>query len=320
MPELLPCYLIHGTDHAKVGERRSRLRRLAEQISPGNIESFSGENGEPADVVAALHAMTFAVGRRFLIVDGIERWKSDNTEELEQALKEIPPETTVALFGREDGRQCVPKALIDAVKQAGGAVDQEQKAKARDMPGIAIAAAQAAGIRLDRESAVLICQRAGNRPARIEREVEKLAIYADGGELTLEEVTKLTGGEIELRVFDLADMLVAADTTAALTTLLDLFGQGERIEGLVPQIARTLRTAVLAADRLDAGEPPSEIKRDLRMPPFAADRLLRDLRGRDPVVLKQALTRLARLEAGTRGREQLQSETQAVRAVLAIAR
>ncbi|HEU0316408.1 MAG TPA: hypothetical protein VFR49_03705, partial [Solirubrobacteraceae bacterium] len=75
-PAFKPAYLIHGTDHARVGERRARLRAIAAAESgAGGVELIEGDAATPETVAAALCAMTFAVGRRFVIVDGVERWR-----------------------------------------------------------------------------------------------------------------------------------------------------------------------------------------------------------------------------------------------------
>ena len=71
---------------------------------------FEGERATPEAVAHALNAMTFALGRRFIIVDGVERWKDKELDALEAALKAIPPETTVAFFAREDSRDQGPRA------------------------------------------------------------------------------------------------------------------------------------------------------------------------------------------------------------------
>ena len=85
-----PAYLIHGDAHGRIAERRARLRTMAEAESGvEGVEVFEGEAATPEAIGAALNAMTFAVGRRFLIVDGVERWK-DAEVEAELLLKRIP--------------------------------------------------------------------------------------------------------------------------------------------------------------------------------------------------------------------------------------
>src|SRR3954462_14991116 len=98
VPTFKPAYLIHGDDHGRIGERRARLRALAEQEGGASgAEVFEGEDATPEGVAAALSARTFATGRRFLIVDGVERWKDKEvTAHLAPILASMPPETTVA--------------------------------------------------------------------------------------------------------------------------------------------------------------------------------------------------------------------------------
>ena len=48
-------------------------------------------------------------GRRFVIADGVERWKDADAEAVAAAMAGMDGDTmTVALFGREEGRYKVP--------------------------------------------------------------------------------------------------------------------------------------------------------------------------------------------------------------------
>ena len=46
-----------------------------------SVEVLDGETGTPAGVALALSAMTFAIGRRVILVDGVERWKQAEVEQ-----------------------------------------------------------------------------------------------------------------------------------------------------------------------------------------------------------------------------------------------
>src|SRR5882672_7638260 len=113
MPAWKPAYLIHGDAHGRIAERRARLRGMAENESGAEgVEIFEGDTSTPEAVGGALNAMTFAIGRRFVIADGVERWKDADVEAyLGAALKDLPPDTTVAFFAREDGRVKAPASL-----------------------------------------------------------------------------------------------------------------------------------------------------------------------------------------------------------------
>ena len=133
VPTFKPAYLIHGDDHGRIAERRARLRAVAEAESgTGGVELFEGDAATPEALALALRSMTFAIGRRFIVVDGVERWKDAEVEALlAPELANMPPDTTVAFFAREDGRIKAPAKLAAAVTKAGGDVAAESALKPR---------------------------------------------------------------------------------------------------------------------------------------------------------------------------------------------
>jgi DNA polymerase-3 subunit delta len=130
------------------------------------------------------------------------------------------------------------------------------------------------------------------------------------------------------RAFSLADAIVGGDAGEAVRSYLRLRTQGERLSGLVYLMAQRLRDAESVSVRLQAGEPPAEIKRSLRMPSRAADRLISDVARSEPERLRAAICRIADLELDTRGGaplsgfrtslSSLEEDTLAVRAILSI--
>src|SRR4051794_21540623 len=151
MPTFKAAYLVHGDDHGRIAERRGRLRAMAEAASgAGGVEVLEGDACTPDAVVAALSAMSFAVGRRFVIADGVERWKEADVAPVARAMAGADPETqTVAFFAREEGRHKAPAALHAAVKAAGGPVAEESAVKARELPRWLVARAAELGLVLD---------------------------------------------------------------------------------------------------------------------------------------------------------------------------
>ena len=322
-----PAYLIHGDDHGRLSERRARLRALAEAESGAQgIELFEGETATSEAVAGALSAMTFAMGRRFLIVDGVERWKAADMALIVPALAGLPPETTVVFFGREEGRAKIPDGLADAVRKAGGDVSTEQNVKPWDLPKWASAQAAQLGIELHPSAARVLVQHVGERQQRLLRELEKLALElsADRAQpvrLDAEQIEELTAGSAERKSWTLADALVARDGAAATRAYLELRDQGERLAGLLFTIARRLRDALDVATRLAAGESAAQVRRGLRMPPKAAERYLADVQRSDVPGLRNALAIVADLELASRGgsRGGLTEDTLAIEAISKIA-
>ena len=321
MPSLKPVYLIHGDDHGRIAERRAGLRALAERESgAGGLQVLEGDSATPEAAAAALSAMTLTPGRRFIVVDGVERWKEKDLGPLAEALAAPPPETTIAFFAREDSRASTPAALATAVKRAGGDVAEERTMKPWELPKWVAARARELDLDLDPGAAGALVAQVGDRQQRLLRELEKLRLeLGAGARLDAETIDRLTARSAERLAWTLADQLVGRDAPAALHTYLGLTAQGERLESLIYQINRRLRQALDAAQRLEEGESPAQVKRSLRLPSKAADRLLADIRGTDVDALREAVGSMADLELDARGFREVPRETAALRAMLRIA-
>ena len=324
VPSFKAAYLIHGDDHGRIGERRTRLRAMAEAESgTAGVEVFEAEACTPEAIVAALSAMTFAMGRRFVIADGVERWKDAEIEPVLSALATLDPETlTVAFFAREDGRLKLPAGLAQAVEAVGGQVATESQVKPRELPRWLSQRASELGLGLDTQAARALVAQVGDRQQRLQRELEKLALErGPGATIGVREVQESCAGSAERKLWTLADALVAGDRKGSTRALLELRQQGERLPSLLYNMVRRLRDALAIAEALAAGQAPGQIKKGLRMPGFAADRLIADAGRRDVEALRRALERMADLEVESRGGGGgvLDEDTAAVRAVLAAA-
>ena len=303
MPVFKPAYLIHGDDHGRIAERRRRLRALAESESGAQgIEVFEGDAATPEAVANALNALTFALGRRFIVVDGVERWTDKQFEALEAALEQIPPDTTVAFFAREDNRSKAPKRLRDAVEKAGGDISAEESVKPWELPKWVIARARELGLQLEPDTARALIAQVGDRQQRLLRELEKLALYAGpGARVDADLLEELAAPSAEHRVWSLADTIVSGDAAAATALYLTLRSQGERLSGLLYWISQRVRTAHEIACALEAGQPAAQVKRQLRMPSKAADRLIADANRSGARNLERTIEELADLELASRG-------------------
>jgi DNA polymerase-3 subunit delta len=331
VPELKPAYLIHGDDHGAVAERRAGLRTLVERQEGGSasVELLEGDAATPAGVADALAAMTLAIGQRVIMVEGVERWRQADVEkQLADAIKHMPPDTTLALFAREEARAKAPAALHDAVKRAGGQIVAQMTVKPWELAKWAREQAARLGISLDAVAAKALVAQVGERQQRLLRELEKLALEGDPSETStgndggaaaatpraigVDDIERRAAHSTEWRAYGLADALVGGDGRDATLSYLRLRQQGERLSGLTYLMAQRLRDALAIALRLQAGESVAEIKRGLRMPARAAERFVADVARSDVERLRSALAALADLELDSRGGAPLQDSRTAL--------
>ena len=88
--EMRPLYLIAGSDGAKIDATRARLRARAEREGgAAALEVFEpGEGRGMPDheaLLAAIPAMSLMDSRRYLLADGIERWRDKQLEPVIEA-------------------------------------------------------------------------------------------------------------------------------------------------------------------------------------------------------------------------------------------
>ena len=143
--EMRPLYLIAGTDGAKIDATRSRLRARAERDGgAASLQVFEPGEGRGAPdheaLLGAIPAMSLTESRRYLLADGVERWRDRQLEAVAAALAELPPDLSVVLIARAKA----PAKLVQAVKAAKGEIHEFEAPKARDMPRLLIADAEAA--------------------------------------------------------------------------------------------------------------------------------------------------------------------------------
>ena len=264
--------------------------------------------------------MTFAIGRRFVIVEGVERWKDAEVEgSVAPALAAMGDDTTVAFFAREDGRLKAPAKLVAAVRAAGGDVAEEATLKAKDLPRWLVGEARKLDVELDGAAAIALVGHVGERQQRLLREIEKLALeHGSGARIGVEEVDAVAADSAEHQVWGFVDAIVTRDHALATRRFLELRAQGEAIPRLVPSMARRVREVLAIAERLREGESAAQIKATTRGNPWAIGQRIKEAQASDPDLLRGALVALADLEIATRGGTELAEDTSALRAIAAM--
>src|SRR3954447_18956334 len=167
-------YLIGGTDGAKIDATRSRLRARAEgEGGAAALEVFEpGEGKGMPDheaLLMAIPAMSLMESRRYLLADGVERWRDRQLEAVAAAVADLPPDLTLVLIARAKA----PAKLVKAVKAAKGEIHEFEAPKARELPRLLVADAQRLGFRLEPAAARVLVDRMGANPVRLQNELER---------------------------------------------------------------------------------------------------------------------------------------------------
>ena len=304
MADLKPAYLICGDDDAKIDAWRARVRHRAEdERGPGGLDAFDARASEPAEIVAALSALTFDPGTRYVLVDEVGAWKAPQLQPLVSILAEMPPETVLVAIAR--GKAL--KQLCKAVEGAGGEVREYPAPKPWELPKWLIERGRDLGVQLDSEAAKELVTLVGTSQQRLSRELEKLGLAVHPRtNVATADVESLAARDAAPQAYDLADALVAGDLKATLALAEQLESHGERPGRLVYPVVRRLREVHRAAALLDQGVPESKVGEALKAPPWLVKKTVARAKKADRAALERAICIFADLEVDMRGGGELQ--------------
>jgi DNA polymerase-3 subunit delta len=163
------------------------------------------------------------------------------------------------------------------------------------------ATAQEAGVRVEAEAARELVDALGADMMMISSDIEKLLLYTLGrGRITLGDVETMVLGAKQRSLYELTDAISARDRVRALALLHGLLNSSDAGEdaaiGHLYMLARTFRQMLVILEKnvRDSRAIWQALWQGFRMPPFAADDLIRQARRYKS---RRELTRALRLVA-----------------------
>jgi DNA polymerase III subunit delta len=316
--ELKPVYLLTGTDRLKITVALQRLRgRIGEEAT----EQLHAADASGEDAVAACNALGLFGGEaRLVVVDGVEAWKAADTKEIEAYLAAPAPATVLALVG--DGVK-KDSALGKTVAKAGQVLAYDVAKK--QLPEWVGEQFTRLGAPADRDACRALVEAVGDDVGDLASEIQKLATWANGEQITRATVEELAVGRAETPIFAVTDAWGRRDVAATLRATESLLDRSHRprsgelirvVASMVGHVGRVRKVSRLA----DEGVRSSEIASRLKMHPFVAEKSAKQANNFTQEELAQATVQLAELDAGAKGGSRLPAELQLERTLVEITR
>jgi DNA polymerase-3 subunit delta len=316
--ELKPVYLLTGTDRPKIALALQRLRgRIPEEAT----EQLHAAEASGEDAVASCNALGLFGGEaRLVIVDGVETWKSADVKEIESYLGAPAPTTVLALVGEGVKRD---SALAKAVGKAGDLLVYDVTKK--QLPEWVGEQFARLGAPVERDACRALVEAVGDDVGDLASEIQKLATWANGEQITRAHVEELAVGRAETPIFAVTDAWGQRDVAGTLRSTESLLDRTHRtrsgellrlVASLTGHVGKVRKISRLS----DEGVRSSEIASRLKMHPFVAEKAAKQARNFSPEELAQATVRLAELDAGAKGGSRLPPELQLERTLVEITR
>jgi DNA polymerase-3 subunit delta len=321
--ELLSAYLITGTDRPKVTRA---LRRLRDRVGEDATETLNASESSGEDAAASCNALgLFAVERRLVVVEQVERWKAPDVKAVQEYLRKPAPTSVLALLGEEVKRDSV---LAKAVAKAGEVLIYDiptTRGRKADLPKWVEQQFRERGIVIDHEAARALVELAGDNADELATEVDKLTTWAAGERIGEREVAELVPARADAPPFDLTDAWGRRDVAAVLAASeLIVERSGDTPRDVFLRIAALVTnhvTRVRECQALDAeGVPPAAAADRLKRNRFYVQKLYEQAHNFSEEELGDAVIRLARLDLALKGGSKLPGELEFTRALVDITR
>jgi DNA polymerase-3 subunit delta len=258
-----------------------------------------------------MSAMTLSIGRRWMLVEGVERWKEKDVQLVGDALEGLLPDTMVVLIAAGQVKRDKPPApakLIKAVQKCGGEVTTYQAPKSAQYAKWVADRGAELGLAVSREAAQALADRVGEddkrhlHERRVVRELEKIVVYGPAeNRVDVEIVEELTAADAEARTYELADALVDGQAALAASLAEDLRNRGADIMYILFALLRKVRDTRVAWAVLEQGGSTKEVAAALGLPDWKARPVKAKAERADGQRLERLAGALAELDFAVRG-------------------
>lgn len=235
--ELQNIYYIYGADVSGV----EKLTRKIITAAVGDNEEFAlnrlpGKTLDPSELRDIMEMMPMMSEYNCILINDFncEEQREDVIKRVIEALKEVPSQTVVIfnVTGFEvktkyDGKaKCrvisdKNKKLAQAVAKSGAVVEFPLKTPAELAKDIS-ASVSARGGSISLDNAKDLAERCLSDPLIIKNEIDKLCVYADGREITVDMLDSLVHRQSGITVFNLADAVASFNRRQAFDALDEL--------------------------------------------------------------------------------------------------
>jgi DNA polymerase-3 subunit delta len=279
--ELARAWLIAGDEPMLVSEAADEIRAAAVRAGHTERELHVVERGFDWNALAtAAHNLSLFADRRVVEIRLASLRPGDRgAEVLAELAAEPDPDRLVLVQAPKLDAAVARSAWVRAFEQH-GVLAQAWPIEAAALPGWIAARMRRQGLTAERDAIQLLASRCEGNLLAARQEIDKLALTASGGCVTLDQVLDSAGDSARFDVFKLADAALAGDTRRALRVLAGLQREGVEPVLISWSLAKELRALVRLRARLAN--------------PAAVDRLLEaaNVWSRRRPIIRKALLRL----------------------------
>ena len=270
----MPAHIIYG-DSFLVAERLRRVKTEAgaADLMDSNRHVVSAGQARPDEVLAMCNSLPFLDTMRLVEIEGVlatqqgpgggrrsGRRSASSTGAWTQLADAVPdlPETTLLIFVDGDVQQGNP--LLRSLAEH-CTVHREATPNAQVLLQWIKQRAEDKGASITPPAMQVLAELVGGDLWTIDRELEKLSLYATGRGITDSDVRAMVPYAQEANIFAAVDAIMDGRPGLALRSLMQLMDDGQEPLYIIAMIERQLRLIALARDLTDRGVSQPDLGR-----------------------------------------------------------
>ena len=269
----MPAHVIYG-DSFLVAQRLRQVKADAgaSDLMDSNRHVVTAAQARPDEVLAMCNSLPFLDPMRLVEIEGVlasqqgsssrraGRRAAATTGAWTPLVDAVPtlPETTLLIFVDGDVQQTNP--LLRSLSEH-CTVHREATPNAQSLLQWIKRRAEEKGSSITPPAMQVLAELVGGDLWTIDRELEKLSLYAAGREITDSDVRAMVPYAQEANIFNAVDSVMDGRPGPALRSIMQLMEDGQEPLYIISMIQRQLRLIALARDLTDRGVSQADLGR-----------------------------------------------------------
>ena len=287
-------YLIYGAEQLYVRNYTEKLVKAIAGKTPSdfNFHRFAGEVNV-TELAAAIYVAPFMSEYNLVIVSDafFDMMTKDELDTFTEICQK-PVEGTILVISLPSNTP--KKATLDAIKKVvakKGSVCEFKKPDAITTEKFIAKQANKNGKLISRAAANRLVSLCGDDLTRLKNEVDKICAYSSSEEVSLDDINKLATVNLESRIFDLSDAVLAGNGEKAFRVLDSLFYQKEDPIGMLYILSSAYIDAYRARVASECGIRNAQVAEDFGYGKrtFVLDRVMRSTNRVSTEALRKSL-------------------------------
>lgn len=266
-------YLFHGKDSYTSSKKALHWRKEFEKkYGDLNTEILEGKDLTVGQYTETVSTLPFLSEKKFVtIMDAFAHTPTEELKLIAEKLEATPDHCVVVFIERGEADRRT--SLFKTITKIGRVMEFNSPDEYALINWITAETKKKGGL-ISPGNARLLAQMVGPDLWQMESEIEKLAVHADGREITAEDIRNLASPNIETTIFVLTDNLGAKNRRETIRTLKTLIDSGVNLIPLLFTVVSHFRTLIQVKECLAKNMNPETIIKKLKKHPFTVKKAI----------------------------------------------